>query len=173
MNNRDNIPSSLKEAASKVTDVILDIDGVLTDGKIYINEEGVESLAFNIKDGYGLATARDKGLTFWVITGRDSKAVDTRLRNLKITHVYKGVLNKKACFDKLVQQGLLKPETTAYIGDDVIDLPLLRSVAFPATVADAHPEVRAFSPWVSRYNGGSGAVRELIDLLLFFQTTEE
>jgi len=156
-------------SAAKIKNIILDIDGVLTDGKIYISTENTETLAFNVRDGLGIACALKLGIEFWIITGRSSMAVTHRMNDLKVKNVYKGVLDKVGKFEELLKEGKLTEENTAYIGDDVIDLPLLKRVGLSAAVADGHEEVMENVHWISSKNGGNTAVRELIDLILAAQ----
>ncbi|MBF0273854.1 MAG: HAD-IIIA family hydrolase [Nitrospinae bacterium] len=154
------------EKAKKIKNIILDIDGVLTDGKIYISVRGEESLAFNVRDGLGIVEAMNFGLEFWIITGRTSDAVSARMEDLKVKNVFRGVLNKIEKYRELVKEKKLTVENTAYIGDDVIDLPLLKEVGLSASVANGHKEVLKDVHWISTYNGGESAVREFIDLIL-------
>jgi 3-deoxy-D-manno-octulosonate 8-phosphate phosphatase (KDO 8-P phosphatase) len=144
--------------------LLLDVDGVLTDGRLYYGAEGEALKAFDVKDGHGLVLLRDH-LTLGVISGRPGKASQTRLEELRFQHLVFGERDKLAGYARLAHLGI-PDEEVAYMGDDVNDLPLLRKVGLSACPADARPEVREAVHLVARAPGGRGAVRELCDLLL-------
>ncbi len=146
--------------------LILDVDGVMTDGRIIWDANGVETKFFNVRDGHGIKLVQRAGIKVGIITGRTSPVVDLRARELEIEFVYQGSLRKLESYDDLRQRTGLADHQIAYMGDDVIDLPVMRRVGFSAAPGDALPEVRAVADFVSAYGGGMGAVRELCDLLL-------
>ncbi len=146
--------------------LILDVDGVMTDGRIYMNDQGEETKAFNVKDGYGIRLLLEAGIDVAIITGRKSGVVDRRAKDLGIRFVYQGVSDKKAVGIGLLAERRLTGDQTCYIGDDLPDLPLLRYVGLPVAVADAVKEVRDDALYVTRKNGGEGAVREICELIL-------
>ncbi|MBI5069183.1 MAG: HAD hydrolase family protein [Deltaproteobacteria bacterium] len=150
--------------ASRVRLLVLDVDGVLTDGLIWYGPEGEALKAFDVKDGHGLVLLRDH-VQLAVISGRPGRASEVRLRELGVKHLVFGQRDKLAGYATLAPLGI-PDEEVAYIGDDVNDLPLLRRVGLSAAPADARPEVRAAVHLVTRAPGGRGAVRELCDLVL-------
>ncbi len=153
-------------AAQGIRVAFFDIDGVFTDGGLYLSEAGETLKRFHILDGLGLKLLQQGGITPVVITGRDSAPLRTRLQALGVTHVHYGTEDKApAAEHSLAQLGLTWREAAA-IGDDWPDLPVLRRSAFPAAPANAHPEVRAIARHVTQAPGGQGAVREFCDLLL-------
>ncbi len=157
-------PRALLAKAAKIKLVLLDVDGVLTDGRLYYGPEGELMKAFDVKDGHGIVLLRST-VDFGVISGRPGKATQKRLEELRFKHVIFGQLDKLAGYAQLGHLGLADEEV-AYMGDDVNDLPLLARVGLSAAPADARPEVRAAVHLVTRAPGGRGAVRELCDLIL-------
>ena len=150
---------------SNIKLVILDVDGTLTDGGVYIDSNGVESKKFNIKDGAGIVLAEQAGIEFMILTGRKSYCVEHRANELKIKYVFQGIADKLSHLQQFLSQQGLSPSDVAYIGDDVNDLECMRIVGFTACPADAVEEVRQQCDFVSRYNGGQGAVREVCDMI--------
>lgn len=146
--------------------LILDVDGVMTDGRIILDANGIETKFFNVRDGHGIKLIQRAGIKVGIITGRISPVVDMRARELEIEFVYQGSARKLESYADLRQRTGLADHQIAYMGDDVIDLPVMRRVGFSAAPGDALPEVRAAADFVSVYGGGMGAVRELCDLLL-------
>ena len=146
--------------------IISDVDGVLSDGKIYMTEHGDEIKSFNAKDGCGIVSVIKQGIEFAVITGRSSTLLAKRMADLKVKYVYQAVTDKVEKYREMIQQLGLVPEETLYIGDDVIDLPLLGSVGISVAVADAHPLLLDQVDLVTKNIGGSGAVREITDIVL-------
>lgn len=146
--------------------LLLDVDGVMTDGRIIYDNNGGEIKAFDVKDGHGLKLLQRAGIRVGIITGRQSAIVDRRAAELGIDLVYQGVKEKKIPFAEILEKLDLKPEQVAYVGDDVVDLPVMRQVGFSATVADAMDDVKACADMVTRRSGGRGAVREICDYLL-------
>ena len=146
--------------------LLLDVDGVLTDGRITYDNQGNELKSFDVKDGHGLKLLQRAGIAIGIITGRQSDLVARRADELGIEILYQGALRKLDPYLEIVKELGLTDEQVAYVGDDLIDLPVLRRVGFSATVSDAHPEVLPLVDYVTRCSGGRGAVREICDLLL-------
>ncbi|HEY9066750.1 MAG TPA: HAD hydrolase family protein [Burkholderiaceae bacterium] len=146
--------------------VIFDVDGVLTDGRIYIGEHGEQFKAFSTLDGHGLKLLAKFGIVPAVITGRDSPAVRRRVADLGIAHAVYGAVDKLAAANALMSELHLGWDTLAVMGDDWPDLPLLQRAAFACAPANAHREVRAIADYVTEAHGGHGAARECCDLLL-------
>lgn len=146
--------------------LLLDVDGVLTDGSIIYSDEGSETKVFNVKDGYGLKLIMSAGIKVGLVTGRTSKALHRRCRDLGVRYVYDGVQQKAQLLDTIVRETGVAAANTAFIGDDLPDLPLMRRIGLSIAVADAHETVRNFSDWVTAAPGGRGAVREVCDALL-------
>jgi 3-deoxy-D-manno-octulosonate 8-phosphate phosphatase (KDO 8-P phosphatase) len=157
-------PEELLARAARIRLVLLDVDGVLTDGRLYYGEHGEALKAFDVKDGHGIVMLRHL-VDFGVVSGRPGKASEARLRELGFKHLVFGERDKLAGYARLAQLGVPDAEV-AYMGDDVNDVPLLRRVGLSACPADAVPEVRGVVHLVSRAPGGRGAVRELCDLIL-------
>ena len=153
--------------------LILDVDGVLTDGKILYNDRGEEIKAFNVKDGHGLKLLMRSGTEVALITGRESKVVLHRARDLGIKHVYQRATNKIDVYEKILRGKKLEDKHVGFIGDDLVDIPVLRRVGFSATVWDAIPEVKEIVDYVASKKGGDGAVREVCELLLKVQNKWE
>ena len=154
------------ERAKKVKLIISDVDGVLTDGGIYIGEQGELFKAFHVRDGFGITLALRLGFQFAIITGRKSKQLEIRAKELGITEIFQGRIDKRPAYGDVKEKFALTDEEIAYVGDDLIDLPIMAQVGFPATVADAPSEVKNYSCVVSDLNGGHGAVREVIEFIL-------
>ncbi|MBI5559387.1 MAG: HAD-IIIA family hydrolase [Deltaproteobacteria bacterium] len=152
--------------AREVKLLLLDVDGVLTDGSIAYTDEGSEIKTFHVRDGFGMNLLRQAGVEIGLITARSSKALERRVRDLNLTHVYQGKRQKVEVFAQLIKELQLAPAQVAYMGDDWLDLPLLARVGFSATVADSAPEVREIVDYVARRPGGRGAVREICDLII-------
>lgn len=145
---------------------VFDVDGVFTDGRFYLSNDGVESKAFCTQDGFGIRTLIRSGVAVGVISGRSSEAVRLRMSELGVPHVIQGVPDKVRAFDALIGKLKLTPAQCVYTGDDIPDLPLLEKVGFAVAVANAVDEVKAACDYVTRAPGGSGAVREVCDLLV-------
>lgn len=146
--------------------LVLDVDGVLTDGMLYFSARGEALKSFHVRDGHGLKLIAATGVRLAVLSGRRSAAVGRRMRELGIRDVVQGCADKLAAFEALTRRLGIEPRASACIVDDTPDLPLMAAVGFAAAVADAHPLVRRAAHWVSRRPGGRGAVRELADELL-------
>jgi 3-deoxy-D-manno-octulosonate 8-phosphate phosphatase (KDO 8-P phosphatase) len=146
--------------------LVLDVDGVLTDGRLYFGPRGEALKVFHVRDGHGIVQLRRAGLEVAVISGRRSRMVQARCRELGVRHLHQGVSDKLAVLQRLLARLKLPPSACACVGDDLPDLPLMRSVALSFAVADAHPAVRRAADVVTRLRGGHGAVREVCDRLL-------
>lgn len=156
----------VRRIASKVKLLILDVDGVLTDNYLYLSDEGGETKRFSVSDGMGIALALSAGLEIALISGRRSKATEFRASELKIKHVYLGCTNKIKAYNKIKEDLKSNDRQIAYIGDDVLDVPILKEVALPICVIDANPIVKRFAKYVTKAKGGEGAAREVIDMIL-------
>ena len=154
------------ERARRVRLLVLDVDGVLTDGRLHISASGEETKVFHVRDGSGLVAIQRAGITVAIISGRDSPAVTRRATELGIRHVHQGVADKGALLERLLDELGIAAEETACVGDDTPDAPMLRRAGLAIGVADAHPALLAAAHWVTKSNGGHGAVREVCDLLL-------
>jgi 3-deoxy-D-manno-octulosonate 8-phosphate phosphatase (KDO 8-P phosphatase) len=154
------------ERASRIKLLIFDVDGVLTDGSLFIGDDGQEYKAFHSRDGHGIKMLLGHDVNVAVITGRTSQVVEHRMKNLGITHVYQGQLDKLPAFSELLTQLQVTEEQTAYVGDDVVDLPVMRRVGLAIAVQDAHPWVRKHSHWQTPTAGGRGAARDVCELIL-------
>ena len=146
--------------------LILDVDGVMTDGRIIFDSNGVESKFFNVKDGHGIKMAQRAGIEFAIISGRQSQVVANRAAELGIVHVYQKAMNKLTPYLEILEKTGLDDAQVAFMGDDVIDIPVLRRVGFAAAPADAVEEVLPHVHFITNNRGGWGAVREVCDLLL-------
>ncbi len=156
----------MEKQLAKIKLLLLDVDGVLTDGRIIYDNHGNELKAFDVKDGHGLKMVQRAGIKVGIITGRRSAVVSRRAQELGIEILYQGALRKlEPYLEILSEQGLID-EQVAYIGDDIVDLPILHRVGFSATVADAVPEVLPCVDYITSRPGGGGAVREVCDLLV-------
>ena len=149
--------------------MIFDVDGVMTDGTLYYSERGEELKAFNILDGHGIKMLKQYGVEVALITARKSRAVDLRAANLGIAHLYQGVEDKRGAYVALLAQLGLTSEQSGYMGDDLLDLPLLTRCGFAATVAAAPEALRSRAHYVARAGGGHGAVREVCEFILSAQ----
>jgi 3-deoxy-D-manno-octulosonate 8-phosphate phosphatase (KDO 8-P phosphatase) len=152
--------------AKKIKLILFDVDGVLTDGKILLHADGSESKRFDIKDGTGIVWAQRAGLTVGFLSARTSAATSQRAAQLGITLLHQGVGSKLEAYEQIVDSVLLDDEQVAYMGDDVLDLPVLARVGLAAAPADAVEEVRTRVHWVSASKGGRGAARELVEVIL-------
>jgi 3-deoxy-D-manno-octulosonate 8-phosphate phosphatase (KDO 8-P phosphatase) len=146
--------------------LVLDVDGVLTDGRLWFGPDGETLKVFHVRDGLGIKLLRQAGVEVAVISGRRSAAVDTRMRELGVTEVQQGVEDKVKALEQLLARSHVPAARVACLVDDTTDLPLMRAVGLPAAVADAHAQVLALASHVTRLPGGAGAVREFCDFLL-------
>ncbi len=156
----------VREKARKIRWIILDVDGVMTDGSVIYDGHGVETKNFNVRDGHGIKLAQRAGLSFAIITGRSSQVVKQRAEELGIEELCQGAIRKGEAYDEMINRIGWKDEEVAFIGDDLIDLPVLRRVGLSAVVADADPETREQVDLVLSLAGGRGAVREFIEIVL-------
>jgi 3-deoxy-D-manno-octulosonate 8-phosphate phosphatase (KDO 8-P phosphatase) len=159
-------PRSIAGKARRIRLLVLDVDGVMTDGGIYYSAQGVALKRFYAHDGYGIVRARENGLALAIMSGRSSPVVTARARDLRITTVLQGIDNKLRTAGDLAKRRGLRLEELAFIGDDLFDLPLLQAVGLSAAPADARPEVRRRVDYVAEARGGEGVVREVIDLII-------
>lgn len=155
--------------AKNIKLLICDIDGVFSDGRIYLGNQGEELKAFHTKDGFGVKSLIQSGVEVAVITGRKSKIVEDRMTSLTVKHIYQGQENKLDAYEKLKQTLSLGDHEVAYIGDDSPDLPVMNQVGFAVATNDAHPLVVRSAHYTTLNKGGFGAVRELTDLLMISQ----
>ena len=165
--------SDIRTRAARVKLAVFDVDGVLTDGKLWYAADGTELKAFNVQDGFGLKRLMANGIEVAIITGRISHIVTERTAELGIAHVYQDQDDKLACFGQIIAALKLSPEQCAYTGDDVPDLPVMRTVGLSIAVANAHPSILDHAHWQTRLAGGNGAAREVCDLLLSAQGKSE
>ena len=163
--------TSVASRARRIRMVLLDVDGVLTDGGLYYTAEGHELKRFHAHDGYGIQRGRESGLTFGIISGRTTPIVDARARVLKIEDVMQGAEDKVAAMREIQRRRGFADEEFAFIGDDLFDIPLLRIVGLSAAPPNALAEVRRSVHYVTRAAGGEGAVRDFIDLILLRRGT--
>jgi 3-deoxy-D-manno-octulosonate 8-phosphate phosphatase (KDO 8-P phosphatase) len=156
----------IREVAAQTRLLVLDVDGVLTDGRLLYAADGSEAKSFHVRDGYGIQQVMAAGIKVAVISGRQSGAAAARLAELKVPHVHLGRNDKHVVFARLLGELGLSPEVVACVGDDVTDLPIMTIAGLGIAVADAHPRVRSAADWCTRAAGGQGAVREVCALLL-------
>ena len=159
-------PSEILERAAKVQLVVFDVDGVLTDGRLLLGDNGVEYKAFDSRDGHGMKMLAGTGIELAIITGRRSQLVAERMATLGITHVHQGHASKLPVFEKLIAELDLAEEQAAYVGDDVIDLGVMARVGLAVAVANAHPLVLEQAHWHTAKDGGRGAAREVCELIM-------
>lgn len=157
---------SIKEKLRKVKLLILDVDGVMTDGRIIMDNEGCEMKNFDVRDGHGLKIIQRYGIKVALLTGRQSKVVEHRARDLEIEDVYQGAFNKKDVFEKILEKHKLSAGAAAFMGDDIVDIPVLKRVGFSAAVADALDVVKKSVDYITKNRGGHGAVREICEMIL-------
>ena len=163
------IDRSLQKKLSAVRVLVLDVDGVLTDGGLIVGPSGEEYKRFHARDGHGMKMLQRSGVEIAIMTGRRSLVVTERCRELGIEHVFQGCADKSLAFEQLSATLALDAAQFAYMGDDVIDLPVMRRVGTALTVADAPHAVRQHAIWVSQFIGGNGAVREACELIMSAQ----
>jgi 3-deoxy-D-manno-octulosonate 8-phosphate phosphatase (KDO 8-P phosphatase) len=159
-------PNQLRALAAKVRLLALDVDGVLTDGRLHFDAKGKECKVFHARDGYGIRRTLDAGVEIAVISGRKSIAVEKRTSDLGIKHVYLGIGDKPGVLNKLLKICDCNLDEVAYVGDDMPDIECMKLVGLAIAVADAHEELDAVADWHTVKGGGQGAVREVCDLLL-------
>ncbi|HSE33263.1 MAG TPA: HAD hydrolase family protein [Pyrinomonadaceae bacterium] len=158
--------TTVERRASQIKLLLMDCDGVLTDGRIWILESGDDQKTFNTRDGLGLDLLHRAGLSSGIISGRESSALQQRAEALGILFIYQGVENKVAAFEHIMAKAAIEPSEVAYVGDDLNDIPLMRRSELAVAVADATEETKRHAHYVTRAAGGEGAVRETIELIL-------
>ncbi len=161
------------EKAAAIRLVVFDVDGVLTDGSLFLGDDGQEYKAFNSRDGHGMKMLQASGVDIGIITGRSSHVVKYRMDSLGVKHVYQGQLDKLPAFEELLQKLALQPEQVAYVGDDVVDLPILIRTGLAIGVQDAHPLVKQHCHWITPNAGGRAAARDVCELIMQAQGTLE
>ena len=158
--------NQINALAKNIELVVFDVDGVFTDGRIYISNQGEETKTFNVRDGHGVRMLIHYGIQVAVISGRNSKAVNIRMQELQVTDVLQGHMNKRSAFSELAQQKGLEYSQMAFVGDDIIDVQAMQLAGLSFTVADAHDWVKTHADVITGRNGGEGAVREVCELIL-------
>jgi 3-deoxy-D-manno-octulosonate 8-phosphate phosphatase (KDO 8-P phosphatase) len=156
----------IQEKAAQIKLLIFDVDGVLTDGSLFLGDDGQEYKAFHSQDGHGIKMLQKHGVRCAVITGRTSRVVEHRMRNLGIDLIYQGQENKLEGFNDLLGRVGLTPEQVAYMGDDVVDLPVMCKVGLAIAVRNAHPWVVRHAHWQTPRAGGQGAARDACEMLM-------
>ncbi|WP_448549773.1 3-deoxy-manno-octulosonate-8-phosphatase KdsC [Thalassotalea fusca] len=159
------------EKAKAIKLFVCDIDGVFSDGRIYLGNDGEELKAFHTKDGFGVKALGASGVDVAVITGRQSNIVQTRMSALNVKHIIQGKEDKLPCLVELIQSLNISPEQVAYIGDDMPDFECMNFVGLSIAVNDAHPTIKAMADYTTTIRGGFGAVREVCDLMMLAQGT--
>jgi len=152
--------------AKNIELVIFDVDGVMTDGSLFFGDDGQEYKAFNSFDGHGIRMLLEGGIKAAVITGRKSSVVEHRMKDLGVELIYQGYRDKTPAFEALMKEVNLSAEQIAYVGDDVVDLPVMSRVGFAIAVQNSHAFVKQHADWITPRNGGSGAVRDVVEFLL-------
>ncbi|MFO7666090.1 MAG: HAD-IIIA family hydrolase [Desulfobacterales bacterium] len=146
--------------------LLLDVDGVMTDGSIIYNDSGEEIKVFCVKDGLGIRMLMDSGINVGIMTGRSSDALHHRCKNLHIQHIFDGISDKSAALDKITEKTGVKNHEIAYIGDDLPDISIMKKVGLPIAVADAHENVIEVAHMVTSAKGGAGAIREVCETII-------
>ncbi|MEN8217086.1 MAG: 3-deoxy-manno-octulosonate-8-phosphatase KdsC [Pseudomonadota bacterium] len=159
------------EKAALIRLVVFDVDGVLTDGSLYLGGDGQEYKAFYARDGLGMKLLQSTGVIIGVITARNSAVVTHRMQSLGVEHVFQGKLDKLSAFKQLCEQLHLEPQQVAYVGDDLIDVPVMLQAGLAIAVADAHDLVVKYAHWQTQAAGGRGAAREVCELIMQAQGT--
>ena len=162
---------NILEKAAKIKLLVFDVDGVLTDGSLIVDDAGTEYKAFFSKDGLGIKMLLQTGVEVAVITARTSNVVLHRMENLGIKHIYQGKLEKLPAFEEILKELDLTAKQAAYVGDDVIDLPVMLRAGLAVTVKDAHPLVKQHAHWQTPQCGGRGAARDICELIMQAQGT--
>ncbi len=161
------------EKAARIRLVVFDVDGVLTDGSLFLGDNGEEYKAFHSRDGHGIKMLQRTGVRVAIITGRTSNVVAHRMKDLGVTLCYQGSLEKLPVFEKVIEELRLDASHVAYVGDDVVDLPVMRRVGFAVAVQDAHPLVKKHAHWQTPNAGGRGAARDVCEFIMEAQGTLE
>ncbi len=156
----------LRERAGRIRLLIVDVDGVMTDGRIILDNKGNELKFFHVRDGHGIKMLQRAGIAVAIVTGRNSEVVNRRAAELGIEHVHQGSRNKMDAYESILEETGLRDEEVAFVGDDIVDVPVMRRVGLSAAVADAEDYVKEAAMFVTERPGGGGAVREVTDLIL-------
>lgn len=156
----------IEKLAGNIKLLILDVDGVMTDGGIILDNEGNEFKAFHVRDGHGIKMLVNAGVHVAIVSGRQSKVVERRARELGISEIYQKCYEKTAAFDQIAQKYGVAGREVAYVGDDIVDIPVLKRAGLSIAVSDATDETKKFAAMITKNRGGRGAVREVCDLLL-------
>jgi 3-deoxy-D-manno-octulosonate 8-phosphate phosphatase (KDO 8-P phosphatase) len=157
--------------AKNVKLIIFDVDGVLTDGSLFYGDDGQEYKAFNSRDGHGMKMLQETGVQIGIITGRTSEVVLHRMKNLQVQHIYQGRLEKLPAFEELIGKLGIAPEHVAYVGDDVVDLPIMIRVGLAITVPGAHDLAKQHAHWITSKPAGAGAARDICEMIMKAQGT--
>lgn len=160
------VSEEIRERARQIRLLVLDCDGVLTDGRILLLPDGGETKFFDVRDGHAMVMAERAGLPIAIISGRESAVVRTRARELKVAHLYEKAWSKKEPYEKVLSDEGVTDKEVCYVGDDVVDIPLMRRAGLAVAVSDAAEEAKNYAHYVTRLEGGRGAVREVIELIL-------
>jgi 3-deoxy-D-manno-octulosonate 8-phosphate phosphatase (KDO 8-P phosphatase) len=163
------IPEAVRRRAARIKLVLFDVDGVLTDGRLILGDDGQEYKAFHSHDGHGIKMLQRSGVVAGVITGRSSRVVEHRVKNLGITHVFQGAEDKLPVYDQLLRRLDIYPEESAFVGDDVVDLPIMLKAGLAIAPTNAHALVKQHAHWTTPNGGGQGAAREACELILYAQ----
>lgn len=163
----------LTDKARQIRLVVFDVDGVLTDGSLFLGDDGQEYKAFHSRDGHGMKMLQRAGVAIGIITGRSSRVVEHRMANLGVRHVYQGQLDKLPAYRQLLETLGVEPPQVAYVGDDVVDLPVMLRVGLAIAVQDAHPQVKRHAHWITPSPGGRGAARDVCELIMDAQGSLE
>jgi len=155
--------------AAKIKLLLFDVDGVLTDGRLVIGDDGQEYKAFNSRDGHGIKMLQRNGVPVGIITGRNSEVVKHRVKDLGIQYVHQGCKEKLPAYHQLLAELKLAPEQTAYVGDDVVDLPIMLQAGLAVAVQNAHSLVKQHAHWITPSIGGYGAGREVCEMIMYAQ----
>lgn len=161
----------ITQKAKQLKLLILDVDGVLTDGRLFFDNNGGEYKSFHARDGHGIKLLRQTGVEVAVISGRKSQSVALRMKALGIQYVYQGHENKIAAFNEIIEVMGIKPEQAAHVGDDLLDLPIMVRVGLSIAVNDSNDSVKEYADWCTKTPGGLGAVREICDFIMQAQGT--
>nr|VFJ71252.1 MAG: 3-deoxy-D-manno-octulosonate 8-phosphate phosphatase (KDO 8-P phosphatase) [Candidatus Kentron sp. FW] len=164
-------PRDIMDRATNIKIVVFDVDGVLTDGSLYLDSSDNEYKAFHVRDGHGMKMLMQSGVEIGVITGRNSSVVVRRMAELGITHFYQGCQDKRPVFDSLLERLGFAVTDAAYVGDDIVDLPVMLRAHLAISVADAHPLVQQHAHWRTPSPGGRGAARDVCELIMSAQGT--
>lgn len=156
----------LRRKAGLIKMLLMDVDGVMTDGSVWLGDDGVELKRFNIYDGQGIYLLHQASVKVGLITGRTSEALRIRAEKLEIKELHQGVLDKLGCYKEIIARHKLRDDEVAYIGDDLIDIPVLKAAGFSVGVANAVEEVKRVVDYITVKKGGDGAVREVVDIIL-------